>query len=197
MSNTQTYPWERLPGETDKAYAAFLVYLELPPFRRSLLEVARCLYPAEQDKKGQKRTDAPGALRRWFAENNWTERAQVFDLARIQRDLEQNEQERDAALAYSWKGLVTGIQQQNERIVAATQADCFNFLKLDPDQLTRWMNCLRETIKFIEQGDPATALAELEAMLAEAIGPQVRTGQEAEAGQEPRTVDEERVLPSA
>ena len=53
-------PWERQPGETAKAYAAFLLYRDLPAIERSVAAA----------REGQQR-DGKGTLRQW---NGWSGR---------------------------------------------------------------------------------------------------------------------------
>ena len=64
-------PWERQPGETAKAYAAFLLYRDLPALDRSV--------PAARD--GQER-DMKGTVRQWSGwsmRNDWVNRAAEHD----------------------------------------------------------------------------------------------------------------------
>ena len=64
-------PWERQPGETAKAYAAFLLYRDLPAIDRSV--------PAARE--GQQR-DSKGTLRQWngwSGRNGWVNRAAEHD----------------------------------------------------------------------------------------------------------------------
>lgn len=43
--------WERQPGESDKAFAAFIVYRDLPANKGSLDEVGRQLYSGPQSER--------------------------------------------------------------------------------------------------------------------------------------------------
>jgi hypothetical protein len=75
-------PWDRLPGESAKAYAAFGLYRELGP-RRSLDEASR-LYHAQPAPDGSRRPTDPkrrasGLIRRWAERWNWTGRALAWD----------------------------------------------------------------------------------------------------------------------
>jgi len=66
--------WERLPGESAKAYEAFCIYRDLPPHERSLKAVA--------EKLGGKRSGKSRALRpleRWSSRYRWVERAAAWD----------------------------------------------------------------------------------------------------------------------
>ncbi len=57
--------WERQKGETEKAYSAFKVYLEME--NRSIPKVA------------QKLTVSTGHIKKWSSKNNWLERAAAYD----------------------------------------------------------------------------------------------------------------------
>ena len=64
-------PWERQPGETAKAYAAFLLYRDLPAIDRSVA-AAREGHP----------NDTKGTLRQWKGwsmRNGWVNRAAEHD----------------------------------------------------------------------------------------------------------------------
>ena len=61
-----TNVWDRLAGESDKAYSAFRAYLEMP--ERSLTKLARKL-----NRNGR------GQLGNWSAKFNWVERAAAYD----------------------------------------------------------------------------------------------------------------------
>ena len=81
-------PWERQPGETAKAYAAFLLYRDSPPSDRSV--------PAARE--GQQR-DRKGTLRQWSgwaARYGWVNRAAEHDsdLASRRRERRTKELER-------------------------------------------------------------------------------------------------------
>ncbi len=65
-------PWERQPGETSKAYAAFCIYRNMGPRQRSLIETARCWY-------ADKSRTRVGVIERWSAGHNWVERCKAYD----------------------------------------------------------------------------------------------------------------------
>jgi hypothetical protein len=89
---TPSAPWERQPGEPEKAFAAFAAYRDLGP-KRSLDAVGRQLYGGTQT--GRKR-DATGRLQEWSRTWQWVERAAAWDgeLDRLAR-LEQVEAVKD------------------------------------------------------------------------------------------------------
>ena len=90
-------PWERQPGETAKAYAAFLLYRDLPAIDRSVA-AAREGHP----------NDTKGTLRQWKGwsmRNDWVNRAVEHDsdLAsrRRERMAKELEREKDYAVTLS------------------------------------------------------------------------------------------------
>ena len=89
-------PWERQPGETAKAYAAFLLYRDLPAIDRSVAA-------AWGRKKGRKRVE------RWCTAHDWVNRAAEHDsdLASRRRERMAKELERsqDKALTLIRAGL--------------------------------------------------------------------------------------------
>ena len=81
--------WERLPGETQKAYSAFLIYRDLPAERRSsttVMKMRRLTKIKEKDYTGKwtpetiaKAKKASGVEVAWCADWHWVHRAQVWD----------------------------------------------------------------------------------------------------------------------
>ena len=68
-------PWERLSNETAKAFAAFCVYRDLPPSRRSLDEAGRLIYGTQAGRK----RGATGRLREWAKAHEWASRVAAWD----------------------------------------------------------------------------------------------------------------------
>lgn len=65
-------PWDRLDGETPKAWGAFQAYLALGPTRSVLA--------AYQQTTGRTSVDqAPGTWQAWSARFGWVERAEFYD----------------------------------------------------------------------------------------------------------------------
>ena len=83
-------PWDQLPGESSKAYAAFGIFRDLGP-RRSLNEASRVYYgqapPAENTTATGRRRKASGQVRLWAERWNWPARARLWDqeLERVKR----------------------------------------------------------------------------------------------------------------
>ena len=81
-------PWERQPGETAKAYAAFLLYRDLPAIDRSIVAAV-----AKQRKNGGK---APVRnWETWASRYNWRNRAAEHDSDLASRRRERMEKELD------------------------------------------------------------------------------------------------------
>src|SRR5262249_13729898 len=86
---TMAAPWERLPGESPRAYAAFCLYRDLGP-RRSLDAASRGYHhpppPGGDGKPTARRPRASGRIRQWAQRWNWGARARAWDqeLGRVQ-----------------------------------------------------------------------------------------------------------------
>jgi hypothetical protein len=79
-------PWDRQPGETDKAFAGFVAYRDLPAQTRSL-PAAHAEYVRQRDGKDRReKGEKPGSLPRppgyfcaWSSKNDWEARATAYD----------------------------------------------------------------------------------------------------------------------
>lgn len=69
---TPDYPWERMPDETQKAYAAFAVYLKIPPYKRSIRGAVREL-------KGELNLSTLRIFSAWSSKYNWVYRSGKWD----------------------------------------------------------------------------------------------------------------------
>ena len=67
----ETLPFERQEGESFRAFAAFVIYRELPPTERSLKRAY-----SEHNGKPSK---VPGFWSQWSVKHEWTERAAAYD----------------------------------------------------------------------------------------------------------------------
>ncbi len=63
--------WERQPGESGKAYAAFMIYREMPPFHRTLKRVCEALYGRGTANLRQ--------VERWSSQWRWIQRGDAWD----------------------------------------------------------------------------------------------------------------------
>ena len=80
--NQNKRPWDRLEGETPKAYHAFQCYFHLPLGKRTVLRAYKDHVLDNGDKssadlKAMKR--APSSWKQWSADNNWVHRAELHD----------------------------------------------------------------------------------------------------------------------
>lgn len=142
-------PWERMEGETDRAYAVFECYRDLDPSNRSLLETSRRMYPSVAQKSPDKQS-IPGSVNTWSKEFEWQQRTKAWDEAKRKRDLEATQQQREKAIIKAWDALVVGIEGQ-----AADLED----KKLDPETRNRTVNSLRATLAqlgFVQVVDDTT-----------------------------------------
>ena len=85
-----TTPWERQPGEPDKAFRAFTIFRDLPPEDRSLRRVA--------ERLGQKSISSSLA-QRWY----WRERVALWDEEQDKRRREALLRESEDAAVYHAK----------------------------------------------------------------------------------------------
>jgi len=70
-------PWERMPGETDRAWAAFMAYRDAGPLRRKV-DVARAL------KGDSTLTRAPTSWGTWSKKYDWPGRLEAYDAFLVQ-----------------------------------------------------------------------------------------------------------------
>jgi len=87
------HPWDRQPGESAQAYAAFECYRRLPPAERSLQRAweEHSRRPGRLRKRRGKGAGRPhGHWTRWMSRWHWKERALAWDeeLAALARDQE-------------------------------------------------------------------------------------------------------------
>jgi len=77
----EVHPWERLPGETSKAYYAFTVYRDMG-VRRSLRKAVPIVYPdaTEEDTKRYDVSTPPvRQMARWSSAWHWVDRCSAYD----------------------------------------------------------------------------------------------------------------------
>ena len=110
-------PWERQPGETAKAYAAFLLYRDLPAIDRSVAAA----------REGHKK-DIKGTFRQWSGwsmRNGWVNRAAEHD-----SDLASRRRER----------MAKELDRSKDNAVVLTRAFNFKIAErikgMDPEDLT-------------------------------------------------------------
>lgn len=99
-----TSPWMQMEGESDQAYAAFLLFRDIGPGRT----MAAAVRAAEKDKGPEKpgagpkkALCAPGNWKRWKARYHWDARAEAFD-DHVQAGLEKKLNQTLEAQADEW-----------------------------------------------------------------------------------------------
>jgi hypothetical protein len=80
VSNEQPI-WDQLPGESDAAYARFLVYRNLGPARS--LDKAYTAQHDDKASKGVKRRQVSGQWYRDSVEHEWRRRAERWDISNM------------------------------------------------------------------------------------------------------------------
>lgn len=83
-------PWERQPQESAKAFAAFRISRDLPPWERSLRRAAEKI--VRRSKRARSLNGTLRLLERWSSRCGWVERAVAWDE-------EQDRLKREAELA--------------------------------------------------------------------------------------------------
>jgi hypothetical protein len=132
-----TAPWEPLPGESAKAYAAFCCYRDLGP-RRSLDEASRSYHRGSHadGETPSRRRRASGTVRRWADRWNWPARAQAWDRERLRVHLTE---QIEAVKEMSKRHLQEAKVLQNKAVQRLSQ--------LQPEELKP-----RETLDYLIEG---------------------------------------------
>lgn len=140
-------PWERQPGETSKAYAAFCRYRDMDPGKRSLAAVA------PKARNGQGKRNAPGQITEWSTEHDWVARAAAYDdhmdelvRAKLEKQrLDMAERQADVARAM--------IEKARERIKNIDLED------MSPQDVARWVDVATKTER-LALGEPTDNVRE-------------------------------------
>lgn len=107
-------PWERQPGESTRAYSAFLVYRDLGP-QRSLRKASEIIYPRYRQRGT---TGPPGRIVLWSGQFKWHQRAEAWD-AYLRRLKEDEERRAIKEMAERHARAAVGFQQKAlERLLA-------------------------------------------------------------------------------
>jgi hypothetical protein len=72
-------PWVKRSDESDRAYAAFQLYLGIPPETRTVFEAFRLYAKGFGDSKGQIGRSPSGSFQRWVDKYNWVARGRAWD----------------------------------------------------------------------------------------------------------------------
>lgn len=110
------HPWEQRLNESDKAYAAFRVFRDLGPSKRTLAETARQLGKARR-----------GVVEEWAGKHRWVERAKAWDaeLERIKREELEEELRREGQR-------VAGDAKAIQRAAASVAHEVNRRMEADP-----------------------------------------------------------------
>lgn len=73
-------PWDRMEGESDKAFAAFNVYKNLTPSERSKSRVSYEIYDKKRGMSWASDKKPHGRVNKWSVDFNWVERAGAWDV---------------------------------------------------------------------------------------------------------------------
>src|SRR5215210_733983 len=119
---TELRPWDKQPGETAKAYAAFAAFKNLEPAFRSQVRVASDLSKSRQQ------------IQRWASEWTWEERAGAYD------------EEQEVRLLASRIEMKKKMDEEHLRIVRHARNKAVKALKdldpkdLSPTELRYWLD---------------------------------------------------------
>lgn len=156
------YPWEMLPTETNKSYAAFLTYRDLGP-RRTLREAASAFYNVPQDEMishgGKVRT-----FEKWSSRFSWVHRVERWD--------DHTRQLADAATEQA----IISMKERHAQIAAAAQGKIVSALnsvdvsKLNPLQMMQMFDIAVRNER-LARGVPAS----VDAILAADTSPEMQS----------------------
>lgn len=127
--------WERRPGETAKAYAAFCVYRDLGP-SRSLEKAAQAM-----GYKSRKNFSV------WHSKHEWVKRAEAYDEYLERRKREEHE-----------KAILEMAERHARLAVAFQQKIAQRIQMIDPNELTpqdlaRWLE-IATKLERLSRGEP-------------------------------------------
>ena len=105
MQSNSTELWERLPRESEKAFAAARLYLQMGE-QRSLKKVA------QEKRKGL------ALIKRWSIKYQWRQRADAYDND-LDRLIQQKQQEQATADALRWAERDEARQEENYQLSKA------------------------------------------------------------------------------
>lgn len=140
-------PWERQPGESDKAYAAFCRYRGLPPAKRSIYAASLDGEEEGSEKVSKGQRIAPTYHLRWSARYHWPERAKSWDdhLDQINREAQEKARremgERHATLA---------VQMQEKLLARLKELDPAD---LSPGDVAKWLDAAVK-VERLSRGEP-------------------------------------------
>lgn len=149
MYDARPTPWDRQPGESPKAFYAFVLYRDLPPNERSLRRVADLLYGHNPATRRPQHRHVPGQIKRWAERFAWVERAAAWD------------QERERIAREAEAEAIRAMRERHAKEAVALQERALARLRaLDPSELSARdvLAYLIEAAKLerISRGEPET-----------------------------------------
>jgi hypothetical protein len=115
-------PWKRLPGESQKAFAAFVVYRDLAAEQRSLRRAAAEHYGVDIRHVGESRGKVV-QIERWSSRWEWVERVRAWE-AHIDRSRTESFAEEAAAMAERHaRGAALFVSRAMDRLTAIDPSD--------------------------------------------------------------------------
>ena len=139
--------WERLPGESSKAYEAFCIYRDLGVDRS-----------IEKTAKNRLKPGSYSWLRNWSSKYNWVERARAYD------DYLEREKRKERE-----KAILEMVDRHIKEAMALQQKALERLKTLNPDELTTRdvLNYLLEAMKVerLSRGEPTESQAPLEVVI--------------------------------
>lgn len=146
--NEQPQPWHRLPDESEKAWAAFCCYRDLPPTARNIRAAYQAYIGPSKAKNGQPKHAHP-AFKRWAIEHRWAERAVAFDDYKRAIGLAATQAIREQIAIEGWASLLEIIRLQNSRLAG-----------MDEETVTRWSTSLRGHLEALGLAAPRVTASE-------------------------------------
>lgn len=133
------HPWDRLPGESARAYRAFCVYRDLGP-KRSVLKAIQA---------AGENVDSVGRWETWCTQFRWVERAAAYDewLDRQQREARE-EVLRDMARRHAELAMLL-LERVRARVEAMKPEE------LDPGEVARWLE-VAARLERLSRGAPTS-----------------------------------------
>lgn len=142
--------WERQPGESSKAYAAFCIYRDMGPDRS-----------IEKVYEKRSRRGPLSRLKNWSVKHNWVERAKAYDDYLERKKREEKE-----------KAILEMADRQARLAIAFQQRVAQRLQELDPSELSpsdlaKWFDVAAK-IERLNRGEP-TEIGKQEVMLPQIV----------------------------
>ena len=130
-------PWERRDDETDKAFAAFVAFRDLPPGERTDVAAYAKYQGLKKAKKGK--VPAPSWYK-WKKENLWDQRVALHDAWVDSGDLEATAEKRKEVKGGLWAAI--GLMSKRLKALAPN---------LEAGQLASNMRASVDVLKYIDE----------------------------------------------